>query len=123
MKLNKQYCTRCGKLVFDGKGEYPAVCPECGFEFDRAQILKVVLCGLFPGGGQIANGDIIKGMGVMILACLAFTTGLTAPGLILGVLVALMMCSMVVVAANLAANERAMRYAGYSKEPPTIMKK
>ena len=120
MKPDNIYCARCG-VKLDVKGNYfdsyPEVCPECGVEFDRMHIAKVAVCGLFPGGGQIVNGDILKCMGVIILTFIAFMMGLA-----LFTACAFIFSSIVVMFASLAANERAIRYAGYSKTPPPIVR-
>ena len=118
MKPDKLYCGTCGEEVdIEGKfiQNYPTACTKCGAEFRPKDIRKVAWCGLLPGCGQIANEDLMKAMGIMILTFIAFMVGLAF--FIIG---GFILASIVVVSADLAAVDRATRYAGYSKEAPTV---
>lgn len=87
--IETKFCNNCGAKI-DINAE---ICPKCGVRVakssssEKSAGLALVLSFLFSGLGQIYNGQISKGivMLVVYLIC-AFTTFLIIPGLILLVL-------------------------------------
>lgn len=72
---NKKYCPSCGREI-DVQAEY---CPYCGTRVGhsptpipppktKSEALAVILSVLLPGLGQVYNGQITKGILVIILA-------------------------------------------------------
>ena len=110
--MDEHYCCECGKRVEGADGafdDFPMECIHCGNTFNPKYIKHVALWGLFPGGGQSANGDTFKSLGVFVLTIIAFLVGL--PFFIIG---GFILASLVVLSANFAAIEKATRYAGFA---------
>lgn len=67
---DEMYCPECGAII-KRKAE---ICPNCGVRVKPVQVqerkspgLAAVASAIIPGLGQIYNGDIMKGIVLMIL--------------------------------------------------------
>ncbi|WP_265581249.1 hypothetical protein [Methanofollis aquaemaris] len=76
------YCPNCGTLLKDRDG---AVCPQCGTRFqhttkEKNLSIAVICAASCPGLGQVYNGEI--GKGVLVLVGTAVGMLLLIPGLL-----------------------------------------
>lgn len=81
---NERYCSECGAII----KRAAEICPKCGTRQFREQSQKnpglaAVLSFLFVGLGQIYNGQIGKGIGLIILGIISAILILAVIGFVL----------------------------------------